>query len=258
VAADPKQATLVAAAPPAKPPIWNDPKYRALFFQVVVLLAVIAAGMFLVNNTIANLERQGIASGFGFLGKTAGFSIGESLIEYSEEDNYGRTFLVGLLNTILVSIVGIILATTLGFIIGVARLSNNWLISKLATVYIEILRNIPLLLQIFFWYFAVLRPLPGPRNSVALWDRFFLNNRGLAYPGPIYEPGFQFIVWVFIVAVVGVVLLSRWAHKRQDATGEQFPVFWTSLGLIIGLPLIAAVVMGFTRSWEYTVHKGFN
>lgn len=258
MAADPKQATLAAAAPPAKPPIWNDPKYRALFFQAVVLLAVIAAGMFLVNNTIANLERQGIASGFGFLGKTAGFSIGESLIEYSEEDNYGRTFLVGLLNTILVSIVGIILATTLGFIIGVARLSNNWLISKLATVYIEILRNIPLLLQIFFWYFAVLRPLPGPRNSVALWDRFFLNNRGLAYPGPIYEPGFQFIVWVFIVAVVGVVLLSRWAHKRQDATGEQFPVFWTSLGLIIGLPLIAAVVMGFPLSWEYPVLKGFN
>ncbi|MGI9569857.1 MAG: amino acid ABC transporter permease, partial [Desulfobulbia bacterium] len=133
---------MAAAAPPAKPPIWNDPVYRALFFQAVVLLGVILAGIFLVNNTIANLERQGIASGFGFLGKTAGFSIGESLIEYSEADTYGRTFLVGLLNTILVSIVGIILATIFGFIIGVARLSTNWLISKVAMVYIEILRNI--------------------------------------------------------------------------------------------------------------------
>ena len=148
------------AAPPAKPPVWNDPRYRALFFQALVLGGVIAAGVFLVNNTLANLERQGIASGFGFLSKTAGFSIGESLIGYAEENSYGRAMVVGLLNTLLVSVVGIALATALGFIVGVARLSSNWLIAKLAAVYIEVLRNIPLLLQIFFWYFAVLRPLP--------------------------------------------------------------------------------------------------
>ena len=243
---------------PAKAAFWNDPQVRAIFFQVLVLGAVIGGGVYLVNNTIANLERQGIASGFDFLERTAGFSISMNLIEYSEENTYGRAFLVSLINTLVVAFIGVILATILGFIIGVARLSNNWLIAKMAAVYIETLRNIPLLLQLFFWYFAVLRTLPSPRQSVTLFDSFFLNKRGLYSPAPIYEEGFGFITAAFVVAVVAIVFMFRWAKKRQQETGQQFHSFNYSLALLIGLPLLAAVVTGFPLSWEYPVLKGFN
>ncbi|MFQ5671431.1 MAG: amino acid ABC transporter permease [Acidobacteriota bacterium] len=246
------------AAPPARPPAWNDPRVRALFFQALVLAAVIFGGVYLVNNTLENLERQGIASGFGFLNTTAGFSISMTLVEYSEESTYGRAFLVGLLNTLLVSGIGVVFATILGFLIGVARLSRNWLVAKMAAAYVEILRNIPLLLQLFFWYFAVLRALPSPRQSVRLFDTFFLNNRGLHTPSPIFEAGFSLIWIAFLIAVAAMILLARWAHKRQDQTGQQFPVFLTSLAVIVGLPLLAAIVTGFPMSWEYPVLKGFN
>jgi general L-amino acid transport system permease protein len=243
---------------PSKPPIWNNPTYRAVFYQIIVLGGVILFCVFLVNNTLANLERQGIASGFGFLGNTAGFSIGESLIEYSEESSYGRVFWVGLMNTLLVSACGVVLATILGFVIGVARLSSNWLISKLAAVYIEILRNIPLLLQIFFWYFAVLRPLPSPRQSVSLFDSIFLNNRGISAPKPTPEDGFWLVGSAIVVALVAIVLLVRWAHQRQDRTGEQFHTFWVSLGILVGLPLLAAAVAGFPMHLDYPELRGFN
>jgi general L-amino acid transport system permease protein len=246
------------AKPPAKPPIWNDPRYRALFFQVLVLGGVIGGGVFLVNNTLENLARQGIASGFDFLGRTAGFSISMHLIEYAEEQTYFRAFLVGLLNTLLVAGIGVVLATIIGFIVGIARLSKNWLIAQLAAVYIETLRNIPLLLQLFFWYFGVLRNLPGPRNSVALFDTFFLNNRGLSSPSPIFEPGFLAIVIAVVIAIVAVVFLVRWARKRQEETGKQFHTFYASVAILIGLPFIAAVVTGFPLSWDYPVLKGFN
>ena len=248
----------VQAAPPTKPPIWNDPVWRALFFQALVLLGVIAFGAFLVNNTLHNLERQGIASGFSFLDRTAGFSIGEHLISYNEEDTYGRVFFVGLLNTIWVSFWGILLATTLGFIIGIARLSTNWLIAKLAMVYIEVLRNIPLLLQIFFWYFAVLRPLPGPRDSIAVGESFFLNNRGLSYPKAIYGEAFIWVLIALIVGIVATVLVKRWAHKRQDETGQQFPMLWAGIGLVVGLPLLAFFATGSPLHFEYPELKGFN
>ncbi len=249
----------VQAAPSAKPAPWNDPHIRAIFFQVVVLGAVILGGAYLVNNTLANLERQGIASGFDFLGTTAGFSISMSLIEYSEESSYGRVFVVGLLNTLLASVIGVFFATIIGFTIGIARLSNNWLISKLSAAYIEILRNIPLLLQLFFWYFAVLRVLPSPKQSkLNLFDAFFLNIRGLYAPKPIFEPGFGWIWTALLLAVVAVIVLARWARRRQDKTGEQFPVFFTSLGILVGLPVLAAIATGFPISWELPVLKGFN
>ncbi len=247
-----------ATVAPAKPPIWNDPRARALFFQALVLGTVVVLGMFLVRNTIGNLERQGIASGFGFLETTAGFSISMSLIEYSEESSYGRVFLVGFLNTILVSVISIFFATILGFLMGVARLSSNWMIAKLATVYVEVLRNIPLLLQIFFWYFGVLRTLPNPRDSISILDIFFLNIRGLSSPAPIFEAGFWLVPVAFAAGIVVTIAVSRWAHRRQDATGQQFPVFFTALGLIIGLPLLALVVTGFPLSWDVPVLKGFN
>ncbi len=242
---------------------WNDPRFRSIFFQLLVVAVVVGFGWFLFRNTSANLERQGIASGFGFLNSTAGFGIIMTLIEYSEESTYGRAFWVGLLNTLLMSGIGIILATIIGFIIGVARLSSNWLISRMATVYIETLRNIPLLLQIFFWYFAVLRAVPGPRQSVNIGDAFFINNRGLYSPAPVFGDGFELVVIGFVTAIVGIVLLSRWARKRQAATGEQFPVLLTSLGLFFGLPLLGLIVAslaygGVPLSLDYPALAGFN
>jgi len=258
VAADPDQRAVSTAAPPAKPPVWNDPVWRALLFQVIVVAFVILVGVFLVRNTLSNLERQGIASGFGFLGTTAGFSIGETLISYSEENTYGRTFLVGVLNTIWISFWGVLFATILGFTIGVARLSTNWMISKLSMVYIEVFRNIPLLLQIFFWYFAVLRPLPGPRQSLSVGDGFFLNNRGLYFPRPVPEEGFYVVTATFVAAVVAFLFVRRWAHKRQDRTGEQFPLFWTGLGLIAGIPILAFFAVGSPLHFNYPALTGFN
>ncbi len=245
-------------APAARPPLLYDPRVRAIFVQVLVLGIVLLGGAYLVNNTLANLARQGIASGFGFLDTTAGFAISMSLIEYSEESSYGRVFLVGLLNTLLVSVIGVFIATILGFLIGVARLSRNWLVSTMAGAYIETLRNIPLLLQLFFWYFAVLRALPSPKNSVELFGTFFLNNRGLSSPSPIFEPGFSAITIAFGIAVVAAFLVARWARKRQEVTGEQFPKFWAGVGIIIGLPFLAAIVTGFPLSWEQPELKGFN
>ena len=242
----------------SKTAIWNDPTFRSIAFQV---LAVLVLGWFfytIFTNTLANMERRGITTGFQFLDNTAGFGILMSLIEYDETHTYGRTFLVGLLNTVLVSFLGIVAATVLGFIIGVARLSNNWLISKIAAVYVETLRNIPLLLQIFFWYFAVMQALPHPRKSFNFLDSVFLNGRGLYIPSPVPESGFTAVAILFVLGIVGTVFMARWAHKRQDMTGEQFPVFWTGVGLVFGVPLAAFFVLGMPMSLDYPALKGFN
>ena len=243
---------------PGKPPIWNDPTYRAIFFQLVLLAFVVGFGLYIFNNTTANLERQGIASGFGFLQTTAGFDIITHLIDYSEESSYGRAFWVSLINTLVLAAIGIVLATVLGVIVGIARLSPNWLIARIASVYIETIRNIPLLLQIFFWYFAVLRAVPHPRDSMNLLDTFFLNNRGLYSPAPLFEHGFWLIPAALGIAIIAIITISIWAKRRQERTGEQFHTFWVSLAIFIGLPLVAAIVTGFPLSWEYPELKGFN
>ncbi len=243
---------------PAKPPFWNDPVVRGIFFQVIVLGAVVGFGIYITNNTIANMAARGISSGFGFLETTAGFGILMSLIDWNEEMTYGRAFVVSVLNTLLVSFIGVFFATILGFFVGVARLSSNWMISKIAMVYIEIVRNIPLLLQIFFWYFAVLRALPQPRNSVEFLGEFFLNNRGVYVPRPVAEPGFDLVLIALVVGIVGAIFISRWARRRQEATGQQFHSFWVGLGLIIGLPAIASIAMGLPLNFESPELKGFN
>mgnify|MGYP001043551323 CR=1 FL=1 len=234
-----------------KPPPWNDPFIRSIFFQIV---AIGLLGYFFYSafeNTLSNMSKSGISTGFAFLGREAGFGILMSLIEYDETHTYGRTFFVGLLNTAIVAFCGIILATILGFIIGIARLSNNWLISKLAGVYIEIVRNVPLLLQIIFWSVAVLQALPGPRNSMQLGESFFLNNRGLFLPEPIYGDGFGIVVIAFFIAVAGTIFLKRWAKQRQEQSGDQFPVFYASIGMLIGLPGLVFLILGMPLSWEY-------
>ncbi|HLV18551.1 MAG TPA: amino acid ABC transporter permease [Pseudomonas sp.] len=236
----------------------TDPQARAWIFQILAVAAVIAFGWFLFDNTQTNLQHRGITSGFAFLDNPAGFGITQHLIDYSESDSYGRVFWVGLLNTLLVSVVGIVLATLLGFLLGIARLSSNWLIRQLATVYIEIFRNIPPLLQIFFWYFAVIGPLPGPRNSLSLGDIIFLNNRGVQMPAPSASEAW----WPFMVALMAalalVVLLSRWARARRLATGQPFPVFWASLALVVLIPGACVLLYGSPLNWSVPELQRFN
>jgi general L-amino acid transport system permease protein len=243
---------------PSKPPLWNDPKARALVFQAIALGAVILCFYYIFQNTLGNMERRGITTGFGFLNNEAGFGILMSLIPYDESNSYGRTFFVGLLNTLLVSVIGILLATVLGFVMGVARLSSNWIIARLATIYVETLRNVPLLLQIFFWYVVVLGPLPRPRGGISIGEGAFLSNRGLTLPSPVFEAGSNLILIALIAGLVATYLYRRWAHKRQAATGQQSPVFLVSLGLIIGLPLIAYFAAGMPISWDIPKLAGFN
>ncbi|WP_135075304.1 amino acid ABC transporter permease [Terasakiella sp. SH-1] len=235
-----------------------DPRVRAVVFQSLLFAFLIWLGWTIFQNTLQNMESRGITTGFDFLSNPAGFEILMSLVDYDASHTYGRTFLVGLLNTVLVSFLGIILATVLGFVMGVARLSKNWLIAKIASVYVETLRNIPLLLQIFFWYFAVLQPLPSPRGSLSAGDAIFLNNRGLYFPEPIAGEGFS-VVWIaLIVGIVGAAGLSRWSTKRQEETGEQFPAFWAGAGLVLGLPLLVFLVMGAPLTWEMPEQTRFN
>ena len=243
---------------PGKPPIWNDPHYRALFFQILLIIGLGAFLFTIVGNTLSNMEKRGISTGFAFLSERSGFDILQSLIPYSADSTYGRTFVVGLLNTVLITVLGVVVATILGFIVGVARLSKNWLIAKIATVYIETFRNIPLLIQIFFWYFVVLRAMPSAKNSMSFMDSVFLNVRGMYAPYPVPGEGFDFTLIALAVGIIAAFLVRSWAKKRQNATGQQFPIFWTALGLIFGLPLIVFLLSGSPLTWDIPELKRFN
>ena len=240
------------------PSFFNNPKNRSIIYQVLLFSALGYFFYSIISNTLANLEALGIKSGYGFLTTTAGFDILMSLIDYDATDTYLKTFIVGLLNTVLVSIIGIFLATIIGFIMGVAYFSKNWLIKKISVVYVEIFRNIPLLLQVFFWYSAVLAALPSARDSISLGEAIFLNVRGLYLPKLVGDP-LSMIVYLSIpVAFVIVFFLKRWAKKRQDATGEQFPLFKVSIGILIGLPVICTLITGIPFTLDFPVFKGFN
>jgi len=237
---------------------WNNAQYRSLFFQVLLIAAVAGFFWFIGSNTLQNLEKRGISTGFGFLSQKSGFGILQSLIPFSDSDSFGRTFVVGLLNTLLVSVIGVFFATIIGFTMGVARLSNNWLIAKIATVYVEMFRNIPLLLQIFFWYFAVLRTLPSPRESWSAGGVAFLNIRGLYLPQPLFGDGFAFVGWTFLLAIIATFCIKRWAKKRQEETGTQFKIWQTAFGLIVLLPVLVFFAVGSPLSWDLPSLKGFN
>ncbi|CAH6801621.1 putative ABC transporter membrane subunit YhdX [Vibrio chagasii] len=235
-----------------------NPTFRSVVFQIIAIGALGAFFYTIVNNALTNLEARGIATGFDFLSQEAGFGIGLTLVEYDETFSYGRTFVVGLLNTALVSVLGIILATVLGFSMGVARLSSNWLVSRFAAVYIEIFRNIPLLLQIFFWYFAVLQALPSARQSLSLGEAIFLNVRGLYFPAPVLEQGSSIVIASLIAGIVATIIINIWANNKQKLTGQQTPMFRIALSLVVGLPLVVYFVLGMPISAEYPELKGFN
>jgi general L-amino acid transport system permease protein len=237
---------------------WNNAQHRSLFFQFVLVGLVVGFFWFIGSNTMSNLEKRGISTGFGFLSMKSGFGILQTLIPYSESSTFGRTFVVGLLNTLLISVLGVFFATIIGFTMGIARLSSNWLVSKLATVYIETFRNIPLLLQMFFWYFAVLRALPGPRQSWVVGDVAFLNIRGLYLPRPIFGDGFSMVVIALFAGIVATILVRRWAKKRQEETGQQFKLLRVAFALVVGLPLLVFFLVGAPLTWDIPALKGFN
>src|SRR6266481_3465164 len=212
----------------------------------------------IVANARTNLETQHIASGLGFLRNTAGFDVSQNLISYSGSDSYTRVFLVGLLNTLLVAIIGIFYATVIGFIVALGRLSPNWLFARISGGYVELVRNLPPLFQILFWYLALLAALPNPRQSVSIFDSFFLNNRGLVIPRPIGTPGFEPFVAAVLIAIVAAFLLSRYSRQQLFQSGRVIKVWPYVLGLLIGLPLLSALIFGLPVLFEIPVLKGFN
>ncbi len=237
--------------------LMTDERSRAVILQLLVLLGVLLFFAFIVSNTIANLQRVGLASGFGFLSDAAFFDINQRLIEYTSQSSFGRALIVGLLNTILVSALGIIAATLLGFIGGVLRLSDNWIVSRLVTAWVEFTRNVPLLLQIIFWW-AILTSLPKVRDSISIGGVAFLNNRGLRTPAPLFETGMEWVVAALFVAIVASVVLVRWARKRQEKTGKTFPSALATFCLIIGTPLIVYFLAGQPVNWDLPVRTRFN
>ncbi len=232
--------------------------WGGFLLQLVFVAALAWIGYEIVANARANLQSQRITSGFGFLGNTAGFDVSQNLIPYSGSDTYTRVFFVGLLNTLLVSVIGIFFATLIGFIVALGRLSPNWLLSRIAGGYVELIRNLPLLFQILFWYLAVLAALPNPRQSIALFGSFFLSNRGLVIPRPIAEAGFLPFVIAVVIAIVVALVLRSYARRQLFDHGRRIVIWPYVLGLLIGLPVLTSLLFGLPLTFEIPVLRGFN
>jgi general L-amino acid transport system permease protein len=243
---------------PSAVPFWRDPKKRAIVFQIVILLLVFGIAYVLFSNTQANLRRQSIATGFGFLKAESGFEIGESVIPYSSADTYGRALLAGALNTLKVSFIGIVLTTILGVFIGIARLSHNWLVSRLASVFIEVMQNIPVLLQLFFWYAIFYEAFPAPRQALNPLPGIFLCNRGLILAVPASHPAHLPMLIALFAALASWWLLARWARRLQDLTGRTFPVVRVGLSLCLLLPALVWLAYGAPTALDVPVLRGFN
>ncbi len=242
----------------AKISFWYDPTKRAIIYQVVVLGIVGMVAYYLFTNTLANLERQNIATGFGFFTKEASFEIGESPISYSAADTYGRALLVGVLNTIKVSFIGIILTVILGTFLGIARLSRNWLVAKLAGIYIEVMQDIPVLLQLVFWYAVFYDTFPSPRQALNPISGVYFCNRGMAFAVPEPHPVYVYMALVFLAGSFAVWVLRRWAKKRQEQTGQIFPIFLVSLAILLVLPLATWLLGGAPLKMNVPKLVGFN
>ena len=232
---------------------------RSVLWQALMLAALVWLAWSAIGNAARNMSARGIPTDFDFWNRTAGFDINATLIPFSAANNtYGDAFFVGLLNTLLVAACGIVLATILGFLIGIARLSKNWMVARLAGGYVEIIRNTPLLLQLLFWYNAVLTPLPGPRQSVALPGGAWINNRGLFLPDPEFQSGAQYVFAAFALGLVAAFVLHRVSKRRRLATGRGLPVLWPALALVAGVPILIFLIAGAPVTFDYPELRGFN
>jgi general L-amino acid transport system permease protein len=235
-----------------------SPKVRGLISQAIVV-TLLAGGLYvIIVNTQANLAKLNKSFGFDFLKQSAGFDIITALIPYSSNSSYGTAILVGFWNTLLVAVLGIIVATMLGFVAGVMRLSKNWMVARVAEVYVEIVRNVPLLLQIFIWYALVLKPLPGPKLAINFRDSLFISNRGVIMPAPEFGAGALLALWFFIAALIATYFVRRWARLRQEKTGERFPAWWVSIIALVLAPVIGLALAGWPLTWNYPSLAGFN
>ncbi len=250
--------SLRDSATPGKVPFWLDTKKRAILFQFITLGLVGLLAYYLISNTLINLERQKIATGFGFLHKESSFEIGESLVPYSAANTYGHALLVGALNTVKVAFIGILLTIILGTILGMARLSTNWFLAKLAAIYVEAMQDIPILLQLFFWYAIFYETLPPPREAISAGAGIYLCNRGVAFTVPEGHSAHLYMLLVFVVGCVIVYGIRRWARKRQEKTGRLFPTFRVGLAVVCGLPLITWVGFGAPMGLNAPKLSGFN
>ena len=246
------------SAAPEKVPFWLDPKKRAILFQCITFCMVGLLAYYLISNTLINLKKQNIATGFSFLHKESSFEIGESLIPYSAANTYGRALLVGVLNTIKVAFVGIVITIILGAFIGVARLSTNWLVSKLAAIYIEVMQDIPVLLQLFLWYAIFYETLPPPREAICPGAGIYLCNRGVAFTLPEAHPAHNYMLLAFVVACAIVYVMRRWARRRQEKTGQAFPTFRVGIAIVFGLPFITWLGFGAPLKMDVPKLMGFN
>jgi general L-amino acid transport system permease protein len=251
--------SLVKSQPKSSVSFFYDERVRNLFYQTLTAGTFAWLVWYLFTNTSHNLEVRGMNSGFGFLFQTAGFDTDFKLIEYTVgTGTYGRIFFVGVLNTLFVSVFAIVASTVIGFFMGVMRLSTNWLISRLALTYVEILRNVPLLIQIIFWYLGVFALLPKVKQSADFLGIAFLNNRGLYVPSAVPGEMFWMTMTAFVIAVVAAFMIRRWARRRQEQTGQQFPSFWAGLGVIVALPGVVYLATGMPLSWDIAALEGFN
>ncbi len=237
--------------------LWTDERLRGIAFQVAAAVALALVFAFFVWNTSNNLKTAGLATGYGFLADTASFDINQRLIDYSSTSSYGRAFVVGGLNTVVVAVLGIVSATVLGFVVGLMRLSSNFLVSRIASIYVEVTRNVPLLLQIIFWWVIILA-LPRVRDSISIVDVVFFNNRGIRLPNPVIEDSFQIVVLSLILACIGAFAISKWARRRHELTGIAFPAGWAGTGLVVGLPALCMLVFGVPFGLELPVRGQFN
>jgi general L-amino acid transport system permease protein len=249
--------TLSSTTRPKVAP-WNDPVIRGWAFQIVIVGLVGLLAWFLVSNTMENLARQKIASGYDYLSREAGFEIGDSMIPYSPANTYARAILVGMLNTLKVAVLGIILSTILGTLIGIGRLSPNWLLAKICEWYVEAFRNVPLLLWLFLFYKLISEAFPGPRQAINVLGTLFLSNRGLYFPVPVDDPIHPWMGLGLLIGIAAAFAVKRWARRRQDATGEPFPTIWAGTALVIGVPFVVWLLGGAPHQMSWPELKGFN
>ncbi|MBV9523802.1 MAG: amino acid ABC transporter permease [Alphaproteobacteria bacterium] len=243
----------------SRPPASRNPSaIRAAVYQLLLILGVVAVAIYLLHNVLANRERLGIAAGFGFLGREAGFEIGEGLIAFTPADSYARALLVGLLNTLYVAALGILLATIIGTLLGIARLSANWLMRSFAAIWVDTVRNIPVLLQLFVWWNLLRVSAPGPREAWQPFPSVFISNRGLILPVPVANPAYSWILGAFLVGIAAALAMHRWARRRQMATGRRFPTGWAAAALLLGPPLAVFLAAGMPFALERPVLHGFN
>ncbi|MFQ5936903.1 MAG: amino acid ABC transporter permease [Acidiferrobacterales bacterium] len=248
--------------PPKRPPLnfstlWHSAGFRGLLYQALVIALVISTVLFMISNAQVAMEKRGITTGFDFLSEEAGFPIGESVIDYSPADTYLRAYVAAVLNTLKVSVFSIAAATIIGTLLGIARLSSNWLISKLSSAYVEVFRNTPQLVQIIFWYTLVTR-LPHPRQALNPFDGVFLSNRGLVLPWPASDPIYSWMIVAFAAGCLVALGFAKWADWRRRRTGTPLPVLGVSLGLIVGLPTVTWLIGGTPTQIDTPVLKSFN